>query len=137
MNLNFPFYIRQQEYQPHKWNTHSHTKRQISHKLSPRVTCGVPNTHVPKTVLSGRCQSQLAKRPNDTQHSQTALNSRQVSTNWQECPELWQLMSWVEAGHHVVNFSTWSFSIFKTAHRIWLRIVSAALEKELSVLDYA
>ena len=27
------------------------------------------------------------------------------------------------------------FSIYKTAHRIWLRILSIALEKELKVLD--
>ena len=29
------------------------------------------------------------------------------------------------------------FSIYKTAHRIWLRILSVALEKELKVLDFA
>ena len=40
-------------------------------------------------------------------------------------------------GPHVVNFSTWGFSIYKTAHRKWLRILSTALEKELEVLDYA
>ena len=28
------------------------------------------------------------------------------------------------------------FNIYKTAHRIWLRILSIALEKELKVLDY-
>ena len=50
--------------------------------------------------------------------------------------ELWQLMSWVPSGHHVVNF-TWRFSIYKTAHRIWLRLLSIALEKELKVFDYA
>jgi len=31
----------------------------------------------------------------------------------------------------------WSFSIYKTAHRIWLRILSIVLEKELKVLDCA
>ena len=51
--------------------------------------------------------------------------------------ELWQLKSWVQSVHHVLNFSTWDFSIYKTAHRIWLRILSTALEKELIVLDYA
>ena len=30
-----------------------------------------------------------------------------------------------------------SFSIYKTAHRIWLRILSIALEEELKVLDFA
>ena len=39
--------------------------------------------------------------------------------------------------HHVVSLSTWRFSICKTAHRIWLSILSAALEKELKLLDYA
>ena len=38
------------------------------------------------------------------------------------------------SGHHVVNFPIWGFSIYKTAHRIWLRILSTALEKELIVL---
>ena len=51
--------------------------------------------------------------------------------------ELWQLVSWVQSAHHVVNFSTWHFSFYKTTHRIWLRILSIALEKELKVLDYA
>ena len=51
--------------------------------------------------------------------------------------ELWQLKSWVQSVHHVLNFSTWDFSIYKTAHRIWLRILSLALEKELNVLDCA
>ena len=39
-------------------------------------------------------------------------------------------------GHHVVNFSNWGFSIYKTAHRICLRILSITLEKELKFLDY-
>ena len=51
--------------------------------------------------------------------------------------ELWQLMSWVQSGHHVVNFSNWRFSIYKMTHRTWLRILSLATEKELKVLDYA
>ena len=50
---------------------------------------------------------------------------------------LWQVMSRVQSGGQVVNFSTWCFGICKTAHRIWLRILSIALEKELRVLDYA
>ena len=29
------------------------------------------------------------------------------------------------------------FSIYKTAHRIWLRVLSIALEKKLKVLDFA
>ena len=49
---------------------------------------------------------------------------------------LWQLMSRVQSGCQVVNFSPWCFGICKTAHRIWLRILSIALEKELIVLDY-
>ena len=49
--------------------------------------------------------------------------------------ELWQLRFLFQSGHHVVNFSIRGFSIYKTAHRIWLRILSIALEKELKVLD--
>ena len=36
----------------------------------------------------------------------------------------------------IVNLSTWCFGIYKTAHRIWLRILSTTLEKELKVPDY-
>ena len=45
-------------------------------------------------------------------------------------------MSWVHSAQYVDNLSTSGFSIYKTAHRIWLRL-STALEKELNVLDYA
>ena len=45
--------------------------------------------------------------------------------------ELWQLTSWVQSDHQVVNFSTWYFGVYKTAHRMWLRILSITLEKEL------
>ena len=51
--------------------------------------------------------------------------------------KLWQLKPWVQSGHHVVNFSTWGFSICKAAHRRWPRILATALENELKVLDYA
>ena len=51
--------------------------------------------------------------------------------------KLWQLKSWVQSGHHVVNFSTWCFGIYKTVHRIWLRILSIAFEKKLKTLSYA
>ena len=47
-----------------------------------------------------------------------------------------QLTSWVQTAHHIFNFSTSGFTIYQTAHRIWLRILSIALEKELNVLDY-
>ena len=43
-------------------------------------------------------------------------------------------MSRLQSHHHVVNFSTWCFSIYQTARRIWLRILSIALVKELKVL---
>ena len=38
--------------------------------------------------------------------------------------QLWPLMSWVQSGHHVVNFSTCCFDTYKTTHKIWLRILS-------------
>ena len=47
--------------------------------------------------------------------------------------ELWQLRFLFQSGHHVVNFSIRGFSIYKTAHRIWLRILSIALERKLGV----
>ena len=60
-----------------------------------------------------------------------------VPISVRQLSELWQLKSWIQSVHHVVNFSTLGFSIYKTAHRIWLRILSIALEKELTVPDYA
>ena len=47
------------------------------------------------------------------------------------------VLSIVWSSGHLVNFSTWCFCIYKTAHRLWLRILSITLEKELKVLDYA
>ena len=44
-----------------------------------------------------------------------------------------QLVAWAQAGPPVVNSSPWGFSICKTAHRMWLRILSVALK----VLDDA
>ena len=35
---------------------------------------------------------------------------------------------------HLVNFFHLGFRIYETAHRIWLRILSVVLEKELKVL---
>ena len=51
--------------------------------------------------------------------------------------ELWQLKSWVQPTHHAVNFSIKCFRIYKTTHRVWLRILPIALEKELKVLSWA
>ena len=46
-------------------------------------------------------------------------------------------MSCLQSGHHVVNFlHLGGFSIYKTASKIWLRILSLALKKELKVPDY-
>ena len=47
MNLNFPFYKRQQEYQSYKWNMPSHTRRQNCHKSSSGMIDRVPNKHFP------------------------------------------------------------------------------------------
>ena len=60
MNLNFPFYKRQQEYQSHKWNTHSHTRRQNCHKSCERITNmeSQTNTSPTQTVLKGRKTSE-------------------------------------------------------------------------------
>ena len=48
-------------------------------------------------------------------------------------------MSWLQSGHHVVNFFfLMGVSVsLKTPHIIWLRILSMALEKELKIIDYA
>ena len=42
-----------------------------------------------------------------------------------------------ESGHHLANFSTWGFNIYRTAHGLQLRVLSIAHEEELTVLDYA
>ena len=47
------------------------------------------------------------------------------------------LRSVAQSGHHIINFSIWGFSIYKRAHRIWLKILPIVLEKELKILDYA
>ena len=46
---------------------------------------------------------------------------------------MWQLMSWVHSGLHVVNFF---HLVGVPAHKRQLRIL-IALEKELKVLDFA
>ena len=46
--------------------------------------------------------------------------------------ELRQLKSWVQSGHRV-NFSIWTFSIYKTAYKIWLRMLSITREKDSPV----
>ena len=56
---------------------------------------------------------------------------------WCQFSELWLLMSWLQPDHHVRNFTWWGFSLCNTAHSLWLRILSVALEKELKVLGDA
>ena len=57
-------------------------------------------------------------------------------------PALGTVAAYVMAivSHHVVKFShlvgVLSVSIYKTAHRIWLRILPIVVEEELMVLDY-
>ena len=52
---------------------------------------------------------------------------------WGQFSEWWQLMTWLQTNHHVLNFSTcWGYSVYKTAHRIRLRILVTALVKSLS-----
>lgn len=63
---------------------------------------------------------------------------RFVSSFWGQFSERWQLISWLhKSGHHGVNFLHLLLSIYETAHRIWLTVLSIALEKELKVLVYA
>ena len=45
--------------------------------------------------------------------------------------ELWQLMSRLQSRHYIVLLPGGGFNTYKTTHRIWLRILSIALEKEL------
>ena len=48
-------------------------------------------------------------------------------------------MSRLQSGHHEVNYFylMGGFGIYKTAHRIWLRVLSIAHKKELKVIDFA
>ena len=46
--------------------------------------------------------------------------------------ELWQLMSWLQSGHHVVNF--YLVGVLVTAKQ--LNTLSTAFEEELEVLDF-
>ena len=45
----------------------------------------------------------------------------------------------LQSGHHLVKLLPLcrDFSICKTAHKMWLRILSVALEEELRVLDFS
>ena len=55
---------------------------------------------------------------------------------WGQFLELWQLVSQLQSGHHVLTSSTsWGFQYLWD--RIWLWIISIAFEKELKVFDYA
>ena len=49
------------------------------------------------------------------------------------------VMAIVWFGRHVANFFStwWVFQYLQEAHRIWLRILSIALEKEIKILDFA
>ena len=53
--------------------------------------------------------------------------------------DLWQLLSWLQSGHRVTSLVPPGgvSSIYKTAQRIWLRILSVILEEELKILDFA
>ena len=65
---------------------------------------------------------------------------RLLPDNWSRLPfvHVYVLLQlWVQSSHHVVNFSIKCFRIYKTTHRMWLRILSIALEKELKVLNWA
>ena len=42
-----------------------------------------------------------------------------------------QLTSWLQSSHYGVLLLGGVFSTYKTAHRIWLRVLSIALEKKL------
>ena len=57
---------------------------------------------------------------------------------WGQFSELWQVMSWLQSGHHAVNvFHLVGFLISTTQLRIWLRIFPIAFEEELKALDFA
>ena len=73
----------------------------------------------------------------DQQHLDCLTARLQFLFIWGPLSELQPLTSWVPSGHLVVNFSTWGFGAYKTAHRIWPRMSSTALEEELKVLDAA
>ena len=82
LNLNFPFYKRQQRYQSHKWNIHSHIGRQNCHESAKRMSNKEsPTTTSPHTgsIASDAHQNQQAARPSDTQCSQTVLSGRHTS----------------------------------------------------------
>ena len=51
---------------------------------------------------------------------------------WGQFSELLQLMSWLQSDHRAADVTWWRFQL-----RIWFRILSVALEKELKVPDSA
>ena len=88
MNLNFPFCKREQEYQSHKWNTHSHTRRQNCHKSTGRMPEMVSkiNSSPTKMILNDKHTSEpISKCPNDSLCSQKVLKSRLTSEPFGKC----------------------------------------------------
>lgn len=87
MNLKFPFNKRQQGYQSHKWNTHSHTRRQNCHKSSKKMTCteSKTNTCPTQTVLNARHIPELTGKVSKKQSVLTTGPQMEtdICTNWQ------------------------------------------------------
>ena len=88
LNLNFPFYKRQQRYQSHKLNIHSHIGRQNCHESAKRMSNKEsPTTTSPHTgsIASDAHQNQQAS--STPQWHSVLTNSPQwqthVSTDWQ------------------------------------------------------
>ena len=46
-------------------------------------------------------------------------------------------MSWLQFGHHVLIEPGGDFHTYKTAQRLWLRMLSITLEEQLKVPDFA
>ena len=65
------------------------------------------------------------------------FQGRCVPVSWREVLELFQLTSWLPWCMYSTSPPGGSFHIYMTAYRVWLRILSIALEKELEVADFA
>ena len=111
---------------------------QTFYRLRKRATCR-------NRTVSSNCHLEAGHRWFD-QHHLDCFKYSQSAVPWLVCSRFSEANAWncgsLCHGYSLLIMYLTSppgggFSICKTAHRIWLRVSSTALEEGLSILDYA